>query len=236
MSATPAVRAGTQAILKLGMTRMRSLIMAAQRLVLGDPRLLARDARHQAWLMGDDDRRFAAQFAPEGRSGSIPFGDVVLRTGAMRKLVIPRDQLQQGHIAVPSGATGSGKTTWAAGFLNSVLDDSGERLLIIDPKGDIAGAFRERYFPARVAGARAGGIEDRIRFLEPFVSGRSVPMRLTQPEAGVARNVQAMSLARAIVEATGIELSLPSVSAFAKLAGLAIELDEPLTAIVNWIG
>lgn len=215
---------------------MRRALQLAQRLVVGDPRRLAREAERKAWLAGDRDvRAFARQLAPRPDSDDVLIGHVTLRDGRMKPVALTRELLRQSHLAIPCGATGSGKTTMALGFLDRVLDDRGERLLAIDPKGDVSSALRERYFPARAAGPGGEAFAARVRYLRVFAGGQPPPLRLTTPEPGVAPTVQAMGLATALVEATGVELSLPAVQVFAKLARVAIEFNEPLTAIARWI-
>lgn len=215
---------------------MRCLLQLAQRILVGDPRTLAREAERRAWLAGDRDaRQFAAQLAPRPGSDDVGVGHVTLRDGRRKAVALTRGFLRQSHLAIPCGSTGSGKTTMAVEFLDRVLDDPGERLLAIDPKGDVSSALRERYFPARAAGPDGGAFAARLRYLRAFAGGQPPPLRLTLPEPGVAPNVQAMSLGVALAEVAGVELSLPAVHTFAKLARVAIERGAALTEIVRWI-
>ena len=203
-----------------------------RRVIVGDPRRLAREAQHLAWVADEADlRRFATDLRPT--PPAITFGSVHFRDGTKRAVGFPVERLFSTHVAV-SGASGSGKTTLALDITDQLLRLPQVRLAAVDPKGDFERGLREERFP--LAAAQLGPeFAARVRFVRPFAGGPVPPLRFTARERGVPIEVQSLSLATALAEASGLALTPPAVQAFTKLARLAIELDEPLTTIVTWI-
>lgn len=209
---------------------MRKTIELLRHLLFGNPRRLAREAQRAAWVAGEPDlRRYAADLR---QKAEVIFGHVRFRDGARQPVGLSLERLFATHLAV-SGASGSGKTTVALDLIDQVLRFPNVRLLGVDPKGDLDRGLREERLPI-LASQLGPEFDARVRYLRPF-AGEPVPLRLTAGEPGVSIEVQSLSLATALAEASGLALTPPAVQAFTKLARLSIELNEPLTAIATWI-
>jgi len=216
-----------------GCDAMHRAVDLARRLFFGDPRRLAREAQHALWIAGDSDlRRFAGDLRFSG-SQHVAFGQIRFRDGARQTVGLSRERLFATHLAI-SGASGSGKTTLALDLIDQLIREPGARLVALDPKGDLDRGLRDERLP--ILAHRLGpAFADQVRYLRPFAGGPFPPLRLTARESGTPIEVQSLSLATALAEASGLPLTPPAVQAFTKLAWLAIELNEPLTLIVTWI-
>jgi hypothetical protein len=212
---------------------MRRAIEIIRRVALGDPRRLARVAQRAEWLRGEPElRRFASDLRIADGQPGIVFGHVRFRSGRRQTVGLEAKRVLGTHSAF-SGASRSGKTTLALDVVDQVLRFSDVRLLAIDPKGDFEQALREERLPL-LAVSLGETFARRVRYLRPFAGGVA-PLRLTAREPGVSLEVQSLSLATALAEASGMALSPPAIHAFAKLARLAVELDEPLTVLPSWM-
>jgi hypothetical protein len=60
-------------------------------------------------------------------------------------------------------------------------------------------------------------------------------LRITRPEAGVSREIQAHAIASSLEDALGEDLGGRMIRTFLKLTSLAIELDRPLTDVLRWL-
>jgi uncharacterized protein DUF87 len=213
---------------------MRRILELLRCAVHGDPRHLARQAQWSEWVGAESDlRRFAADLRLRPKALGVALGHVRFRSGRRQAVGIPRDLLLSTHVAI-SGASGCGKTTTTLDVLDQTLRWPKVHLVSVDPKGDMDHGLREERFPL-LADRYGAEFADRVRYLRPFAGGPVAPLRLTAPEPGVSIEVQSLSLATAMAEASGLPLTPPAVQAFVKLARLAIELHEPLTVIVTWI-
>ncbi len=132
-----------------------------------------------------------------------------------------------------TGATGSGKSYFTLGCLLQVLRAGRHPVLIVDMKSELSDLLIEVVVPALVAAGRKELLE-QLRVIRPF--GTDLPMlRVTEPEAGVPRTIQAFNLAAALEEALSDDLGSRMNRMFLRLSSLAIELREPLTAIQRWL-
>jgi len=213
---------------------MDRLLSLLRRLLAGDERALARHAQRQMLSPEERElRRFAKQLEVKSDAAHLTFGQVEVR-GRSRDVGLPTSTALATHLAI-GGGSGTGKTTLALLLLWQLLVRAEARLFGVDPKGDLSDGLRTMIFPAVAASSGGVSLIDRLRYLRLFAREASVPLRLTAREPGVPIEVQALSLATALGEASGVELSVAATPIFTKLAYLAIELDYPLTTIVTWL-
>ncbi len=133
-----------------------------------------------------------------------------------------------------TGATGSGKSFFALGCLLQVLRSGRHPVVIVDMKSELSDLLIELVIPKLVKSGAGGQLLERLRIIRPF--GRDLPMlRVTEPEAGVPRSIQAFNLAAALEEALSDELGSRMSRIFLRLSSLAIELGQPLTVIQRWL-
>ena len=133
-----------------------------------------------------------------------------------------------------TGATGSGKSFFALGCLFQVLRSGRHPVLIVDMKSELSDLLIELVIPKLLGTGTGEKLLERLRIIRPF--GRDLPMlRVTEPEAGVPRSIQAFNLASALEEALSDELGSRMSRVFLRLSNLAIELGLPLTIIQRWL-
>src|SRR6185436_15520184 len=195
-----------------GCDAMHRAVDLARRLFFGDPRRLAREAQHALWIAGDSDlRRFAGDLRFSG-SQHVAFGQIRFRDGARQTVGLSRERLFATNLAI-SGASGSGKTTLALDLIDQLIREPGARLVALDPKGDLDRGLRDERLP--ILAHRLGpAFADQVRYLRPFAGGPFPPLRLTARESGTPIEVQSLSLATALAEASGLPLTPPAVQAF----------------------
>lgn len=131
------------------------------------------------------------------------------------------------------GGSGSGKSMLALCVISAAL--LGDiPLILFDFKNELARLVQDVLLPVLVRMPGGERLLRNLRIVNPF--SEFVPLlRLTQPEPGVAREVQAYTVAAAVEDALGGELGQRMLRVLLRLATLAIELELPLTVIRRWI-
>lgn len=132
------------------------------------------------------------------------------------------------------GSSGSGKSFLALAIILLVLLYGRFALILFDFKNELAQLVQEVLLPA--LSQRRGGdrLLRHLRIVNPF--SEFVPLlRLTHPEPGVAREVQAYTVASAMEDALGDDLGQRMHRVLLRFATLAIEFDLPLTVIRRWL-
>lgn len=133
-----------------------------------------------------------------------------------------------------TGATGSGKSFFALSCILQVLRDGHHPLIVVDMKSELSDLLIEVVIPAVMESTGGDEVLSRLRIIRPF--GHELPMlRVTEPEPGVPRSIQAFNLAAALEEALSDELGARMNRMFLRLSALAIELQLPLTVIQRWL-
>lgn len=133
-----------------------------------------------------------------------------------------------------TGATGSGKSFFALSCLLQVLREGNHPVVVVDMKSELSDLLIEVVIPALMESPGGHKLVEQLRIIRPF--GRDLPMlRVTEPEQGVPRSIQAFNLAAALEEALSDELGARMNRMFLRLSGLAIELKLPLTVIQRWL-
>lgn len=133
------------------------------------------------------------------------------------------------------GATGSGKSYLALGCLLQVLQGREHPVIVLDSKGELTRLVLEVVVPALVASPGGAEMLDHLRIIRPFDRQYLPMLRVTEPEIGIAREIQAFNLAAALEEALASDLGARMNRAFLRLTTLAIERREPLTVIRSWL-
>ena len=133
-----------------------------------------------------------------------------------------------------TGATGSGKSFFTLACLLQVLRDGRFPVVIVDLKSELSELLIEGLVPALLQTRSGEQLLQRLRIVRPF--GRDLPMlRVTEPEPGVPRAIQAFNLASALEDALADDLGSRMTRVFLRLCALAIELGLPLTVIQRWL-
>jgi len=132
-----------------------------------------------------------------------------------------------------TGATGSGKSYFTAGCLLQVIR-LGYAVIVVDLKSELTEMLTEIILPALAADPSMRHLVDRVRIVRPF--GDPLPaLRVTEPEPGVPRGIQAHNLAAALADAVGGDLGPRMERVFLRMAALALERRRPLTVLQEWL-
>ena len=145
----------------------------------------------------------------------------------------PKDLLSM-HAWV-TGATGSGKSFFVLGCLLQLLRTGRHPIIVVDMKGELASLLIDVALPALTQAQAATGLLERLRVIRPFDRHYLPLLRITEPEAGVPREVQAYNLASSLEEALADDLGSRMSRVYLRLCSLAIERNEPLTVIQRWL-
>jgi hypothetical protein len=207
-----------------------------RRLIRGQERGLAR--RWQAKLdlardAGDEADRelFRARFCCRSPNERVLLGRVRDRSGNAIWCGLPAQEFLRHHSWI-TGATGSGKSYFTAGCLLQVLQAK-SAVTVVDLKSELTELLLGTILPALAANGRED-LASRIRVVRPF--GDPLPaLRVTEPEAGVPRGIQAQNLASALADAIGGDLGLRMERVFLRMAALALERRLPLTVLQQWL-
>jgi hypothetical protein len=133
-----------------------------------------------------------------------------------------------------TGATGAGKSFFTISCLIQVLRARRFPVVVVDLKSELSDLLLNLVVPALAASADGEALLRNLRIIRPF--GRDLPMlRVTEPEPGVPRPIQAFNLASALEDALADDLGARMARVFLRLVSLAIELGYPLTIIQRWL-
>jgi len=217
---------------------MEDLAFLLRRLFLGDE-----SERARAWQLRaeealddrerDELRRFAARLRREPGRDRLMLGRARDAQGlpfwcGMR---IAEFLGQHGWL---TGSTGGGKSFLAAIWLMQVIRRGRNPVLLVDLKSELSDLLLEVVLPAIASSGNAEELARRVRVVRPF-SDHLPRLRVTEPEDGVPRGVQAHNLASALSESVGDDLGSRMARVFLRLAALAIELRLPLTVVQRWL-
>ncbi|MDM7914511.1 MAG: DUF87 domain-containing protein [Candidatus Eisenbacteria bacterium] len=147
---------------------------------------------------------------------------------------LPSRELLAQHAWI-TGGTGAGKSFFVLGCLLQILKKSRHPVIVLDLKGELSDLLIRVGLPALAQTQNGPRLLRRLRIIRPF-DPRFVPeLRITLPEPGVPREVQAFTIASAIEDALGDGLGIRMNRVFLKLVSLAIEQNQPLTMLQRWL-
>ena len=213
---------------------MRELLLRTRHLFMGDETRLARRWQKRTAPELAERRRFSNRMRCQTSADGILLARSEDAVGRMSWVGLSRQELLSMH-AWTTGSTGSGKTFLVLGVLLQLLEEGSTPLVILDMKGELASLLSETILPALASGAEPEPLFQDLRIIRPFDSGFVPRLRLTAPEPGVASQIQAYNLAAALEEALGADLGARMHHVFLRLSGLAVELNEPLPVIADWL-
>lgn len=208
------------------------------RLVHGEE-ILARQWHRQTVLEKDQEARrdqqsFKQVMAVGGRGGQVRLARATSTDGKMFWAGLPARDLLSIHSWV-TGGTGAGKSFFVLALLLQVLRDGRHPVILVDLKGELCALLCQFALPQLAQTDRGCRLLERLRIIRPF-DARYVPeLRITLPEPGVPREVQAFTIASAIEDALGADFGGRMNRVFLKLVSLAIERNQPLTVLQQWL-
>jgi hypothetical protein len=147
---------------------------------------------------------------------------------------MPVEQFLSMHTWV-TGATGSGKSYLVLGVLLQVLATETFPTVVLDMKGELASLLLDLVVPTLVDSSPGQELLDNLRVIRPFDREYVPELRITLPETGTDREVQAYMIADSLVEGLGADLGARMSRICHKLVSLAIERNEPLTVVRTWL-
>ena len=218
---------------------MRKLLSKVRRNFVGNEADLAREWQARVvQRMGQEREAEGRRFAEVMGCDPAPEHVIVARgrhpDGRLFWAGLPPEELLGMHGWV-TGATGSGKTFFVLGCLLQLLRANRHPIVIVDMKGELTTLLIEMAVPALTRLITDEGFMERLRIIRPF-DRRYLPLlRITEPEAGVPREVQAYNLASALEEALADDLGSRMSRVYLRLCSLAIERNAPLTIIQRWL-
>jgi hypothetical protein len=218
---------------------VRDFFSLLRRRITGPEPELARAWQIQmAGRLGRDEREEREHFERTMRAdpgiGRVILGRAHGLDGDPFWVGMPVEQFLSSHGWV-TGSTGSGKTYFVLALLMQVLTTGKHPVVLFDMKGEFAALLLDIVVPALVASGGSNGLLDNLRIVRPFDRMFVPELRITLPEIGIESGVQAYMIADALVEGLGADLG-PRMSRIShKLVSLAIERNEPLTTVQEWL-
>lgn len=209
-----------------------------RQLIRGDESSLARRAQASAAIDAyardhADVQRFVSALACRPGDGRVLLARARDLRGSPFWCGMDIEKFLSVHLAL-SGATGSGKTYAAIAWLLQVLRAGRHPVVVLDMKSELSDLLIELVIPALVRTRGGEALLRNLRVIRPFA--RDLPMlRVTQPEEGVPRPIQAFNLASALEEALVDDLGSRMTRVFLRLSSLAIERELPLTVLQRWL-
>ncbi len=218
---------------------VRDFFSILRRRIAGPEHELARTWQtHMAGYLRPGEREERAQFERAMRTepgvGRVVLGRARGLDGAPFWVGMTVERFLSSHGWV-TGATGSGKSYFALAALMQVLATGEHPVIVVDLKGELSVLLLDVVVPALVASGLGGGLLDNLRIVRPFDNTFVPELRITFPEVGVERGVQAYMIADALVEGLGEELGIRMVRIATKFVSLAVERNEPLTMVHTWL-
>jgi hypothetical protein len=214
--------------------RIREAILQARGWIVGDECRLARRWQSKTAREVAELRRFARRMRCESAAARVLLARAADAAERWFWAGLPTEELLSMHWWT-TGSTGSGKTFLVLGVLLQLLEERKAPVVILDMKGELATLLTETVLPALSQRADDGEFLQNLRIVRPFDSSYVPQLRLTAPEPGVAPEIQAYNLAAALEEALGADLGARMHHVFLRLALLAVELNQPLPVIGDWL-
>lgn len=214
---------------------MESLLCLLRHILVGDERLLARAAQSREQTPLERDlTRFERALAVRPGPGTIVLGHILRehRTGGMVGIDVATALSRSWWW---TGSSGGGKTVGCLSFVAQILRQNRTPIIVVDPKGEMAQLLRDVILPALINQQFGGKLAMDIRVVRPFDDQFVPHLRLTEPEPDVPIEIQALGIATSLAEATGAELGRRMEHVLVRLVSLAVELNEPLTAVARWL-
>lgn len=180
-------------------------------------------------------REFVARLDCQPGKGSVLLARGAGASGETQWLGLPAPELLKSHAWI-MGATGAGKSFLILGLLWQLLRRGDVPIVLLDLKGELASLLIDLVLPSLLQMPEFERLISTLRIVRPFDPVRVPLLRLTDPEPGVSREVQAMNLASSLEDALGQDLGVRMNRVFLRLVALAIELGEPLTVLTRWLG
>lgn len=131
-----------------------------------------------------------------------------------------------------TGTSGGGKTYEAIAILLQLLEHR-HVLWVFDFKGELADLLTHTVLPAIASRPEGRWLLGRVHVIDLF-GNRPPALRITEPEPGVPRHVQALTLSATLQEVLNAEHGLRMERVFLMASCLAIELRQPLTTLSRW--
>lgn len=180
-------------------------------------------------------RAFEARLQCKPGPGRVLLGRSTQASEDGSWLGLSRAELLKLHVWV-MGATGSGKSFLVLGLLWQLLRSKSSPVVLVDLKGELASLLLDLVLLSLWEVPECERVLGNVRVVRPFDRERVPLLRLTEPEPGVSREVQAVNLASSLEDALGQDLGVRMNRVFLRLVGLAIDLGEPLTVLTRWLG
>lgn len=217
---------------------MKTFLHLLSSLTVRDERRLAQAAerelrRLEAEHADADRRRFRSELEARGMRDEIILARAEASGGPFWA-ALPARQLLAQHTWI-TGGTGAGKSFFVLGCLLQILKQGRHPVVLVDLKGELTDLLIRVGLPSLAQTRNGARLLRTLRIIRPF-DGRFVPdLRITLPEPGVPREVQAFTIASAIEDALGDGLGIRMNRVFLKLVSLAIERNEPLSILQRWL-
>jgi hypothetical protein len=181
-----------------------------------------------------DQRSFEQAMAVGGRGSKVRLARAVSLEGTTFWAGLPARALLSMHSWI-TGSTGAGKSFFVLALLLQVLRSGRHPVVLVDLKGELSSLLTQVALPQLAQTDRGCQLLERLRIIRPF-DARYVPeLRITLPEPGVPREVQAFAIAAAIEDTIGNDLGIRMNRVFLKIVSLAIERNQPLTVLQQWL-
>ena len=209
-----------------------------RRVLRGDEHARARDWQARSAVEAQaqeraDLIRFHEAMAGEPSAARVTMGRTRDIEGDPFWCGLPLQEFLARHSWV-TGATGSGKSYYTLACLLQVMRTGRVPVILVDLKSELSQLVLDLVVPALASSKAGKSILLNLRIIRPF--GQHLPMlRVTEPEVGVPRPIQAFNLASALEDALADDLGSRMARVFLRLVSLAIERGYPLTVIQRWL-
>lgn len=181
-----------------------------------------------------DTVAFGKALRCEPGSGRVVLGRVAGVSGEPFWVGVKATDLLGQHLWA-SGATGAGKTFACLTWLLQILHNGNVPVVVVDLKGELSALLINVVLPILAHASKKPTYVEHIRVVRPFDHEYVPRLRLTEPESGVERAVQAHLIAEALEEALGADVGIRMTRILVKLAAVAIEFNLPLMVLVTWL-
>lgn len=185
------------------------------------------------WLGAEDRRQILAQYESTPAPGILTLGSFADVPGDPVWLGLPVSEFSALHGQI-QGASGGGKSVLAISILATLIQ-SGQPVIVVDLKHETAEFLLDVLLPALVQSPEGEAIARTVRVIRPFDQRWVAPLRITTPEEGVAREVQALSILTSLEEASREPFPAKMTRCSLVRLLLAIERNDPLGVLIDWL-